>query len=125
MFDVSLSALRFVGRGNAYTDWLPGTGRRSTSRTTAALLGQGPAAVGKSTGDRDAHTQERLRGAFFQQYCGPPGDKQRRQKVSYYGMIELIDEQAGRMLEALERTGQRDNTVVIWPTTARCLATTA
>ena len=29
-------------------------------------------------------------------------------------MIELIDEQVGRMLEALSRTGQRDNTVVIF-----------
>ena len=29
-------------------------------------------------------------------------------------MVELIDEQVGRMLEALERTGQRDNTVVIF-----------
>ena len=65
-------------------------------------------------GDRDAGTQERLRGAFFQHYSGPAGDKQRRQKASYYGMIELIDEQVGRMLDALERTGQRDNTVVIF-----------
>ena len=51
---------------------------------------------------------------YFQQYSGAPGDKQRRQKASYYGMIELIDEQVGRMLEALSRTGQRDNTVVIF-----------
>lgn len=41
-------------------------------------------------------------------------------------MIELTDEQVGCMLEALERTGQRDNTAVIFcPITARCLATTA
>ena len=49
-----------------------------------------PAAI---YGDRDADTQERLRGAFFQQYSGPLGDKQRRQKASFYGMIKLIDEQ--------------------------------
>ena len=65
-------------------------------------------------GDGDEHTQERLRRAYFQQYSGAPGDKQRCQKASYYGMIELIDEQVGRMLEALSRTGQRDNTVVIF-----------
>ena len=65
-------------------------------------------------GDGDEHIQERLRRAYFQQYSGAPGDKQRRQKASYYGMIELIDEQVGRMLEALSRTGQRDNTVVIF-----------
>ena len=65
-------------------------------------------------GDGDEHIQERLRRAYFQQYSGAPGDKQRRQKASYYGMIELIDEQVGRVLEALSRTGQRDNTVVIF-----------
>ena len=62
-------------------------------------------------GDRAADTQERLRAAFFQQYSGAPGDKQRRQKASYYGMVELIEE-PGRLLGALSRTGQRDNTVV-------------
>ena len=35
-------------------------------------------------GDGDEHTQERLRRAFFQQYSGAPGDKQRQQKASYY-----------------------------------------
>ena len=70
-----------------------------------------PAAI---YGDRNADTQERLRGAFFQQYSGPLGDKQRRQKASYYGMIKLIDEQVAACWAALERTGQRDNTVVIF-----------
>ncbi len=40
---------------------------------------------------------------------------QRRKVVAaYYAMIELIDDQVGRMLQALEDTGQRDNTLVIF-----------
>ena len=35
-------------------------------------------------------------------------------KASYYGMITLVDEQVGRMLEALGKTGQRENTIVIY-----------
>ena len=175
VFDFSLSALQFVGRGNAYTDWLSRIGRLDEAIDTSGIdparnsgaryrpdippvLHQtawcadraiefmeqqrsGPWLMSVNIfdphgpfdaplsyqqrcldkdlppaiyGERDADTQERLRGAFFQQYSGAPGDKQRRQKASYYGMIELIDEQVGRMLEALSRTGQRDNTVVIF-----------
>lgn len=33
---------------------------------------------------------------------------------AYYAMIKLIDDQVGRMLDALEETGQRDNTLVIF-----------
>lgn len=35
-------------------------------------------------------------------------------KAAYYAMIQLIDEQVGRMLEVLEETGQRDNTLIIF-----------
>ena len=35
-------------------------------------------------------------------------------KAAYYAMIQLIDEQFGRMLAALEETGQRENTVIIF-----------
>jgi arylsulfatase A-like enzyme len=35
-------------------------------------------------------------------------------RAAYWAMVDLIDEQVGRMLEALERTGQRDNTLVIF-----------
>jgi arylsulfatase A-like enzyme len=34
--------------------------------------------------------------------------------AAYYAMIELIDDNIGRMLEALERTGQRENTIIIF-----------
>ncbi len=35
-------------------------------------------------------------------------------RAAYWAMCDLIDAQVGRMLEALERTGQRDNTIVIF-----------
>ena len=35
-------------------------------------------------------------------------------KAAYYAMIKLIDDQVGRMLDALEETGQRDRTLVIF-----------
>lgn len=34
--------------------------------------------------------------------------------AAYYAMIKLIDDQVGRILDALEETGQADNTVVIY-----------
>jgi arylsulfatase A-like enzyme len=64
--------------------------------------------------ETDIAIQERLKTHTFQSYSGAPGLLQQQEKASYYGMIELIDENIGRMLDALEATGQRDNTVVIF-----------
>lgn len=36
------------------------------------------------------------------------------QAAAYYAMIKLIDDQLGRMLDALDETGQRNNTVIIF-----------
>ncbi len=48
-------------------------------------------------------------------HCGAMTDDDRRQvTAAYYAMIELIDDQVGRMLAALEETGQLENTVVIF-----------
>lgn len=42
-------------------------------------------------------------------------ERERRQVVAaYYAMIELIDAQIGRLLKALEDTGQTENTIVIF-----------
>lgn len=38
----------------------------------------------------------------------------RRMIAAYYAQIELIDTQMGRMLDALDRSGQRKNTIVIF-----------
>jgi arylsulfatase A-like enzyme len=35
-------------------------------------------------------------------------------RAAYWAMCDLIDEQVGRMLDALEATGQRDNTLIIF-----------
>jgi arylsulfatase A-like enzyme len=35
-------------------------------------------------------------------------------RAAYWAMVDLIDEQVGRMLEALDRTGQKDDTLVIF-----------
>jgi len=35
-------------------------------------------------------------------------------RASYWAMCDLIDEYVGRMVETLERTGQRENTVIIY-----------
>ena len=35
-------------------------------------------------------------------------------KAAYYAMVELIDDQFGRILDALEETGQRENTLIVF-----------
>ncbi|GLX70667.1 sulfatase family protein [Paenibacillus glycanilyticus] len=35
-------------------------------------------------------------------------------KAAYWAMVDLIDEQVGRMLEALKQSGQLDNTIVVF-----------
>lgn len=44
----------------------------------------------------------------------PPHYDIRKIKACYYAMIELIDNQFGRILESLQQTGQLDNTIIIY-----------
>lgn len=37
----------------------------------------------------------------------------RRARAGYYGLITYLDEKIGRLIDALEETGQRDNTIII------------
>jgi len=47
--------------------------------------------------------------------CAEATDRQRRQVVAaYYAMIEQIDDHVGRLLDHLEETGQREDTMVIF-----------
>ncbi len=63
----------------------------------------------------DLAAQARLRSIDFQTKSRYPQTFHARQvKAAYYAMIELIDDNVGRMLEALDRTGQRENTIVIF-----------
>ncbi len=41
-------------------------------------------------------------------------DDRRQVTAAYYAMVELIDDQVGRMLDALNETGQRENTIVLF-----------
>lgn len=46
----------------------------------------------------------------------PPRERQDVQKelAFYYGMVSEVDYQIGRVLDALEQTGQRDNTIIVF-----------
>lgn len=45
---------------------------------------------------------------------GLTDDDWRRSKAHYYGMISELDDKVGRLLETLDETGQRDNTIIIF-----------
>ena len=63
----------------------------------------------------DLEAQARLTGIDFQNKPRRPEEfDAQRIKAAYYGMIELIDDNVGRLLDALERTGQRKNTLIIF-----------
>ncbi len=68
--------------------------------------------------ESDLAHQRTLAGAYFQTEAEPPdaydGAGGRVVQALYYAMIEQVDDAVGRMLDALERTGQRKNTVVIF-----------
>ena len=65
--------------------------------------------------ESDLAEERGLAGVNFQSKAGRvPEKKQRLNLAKYWAMIELIDQNVGRMIEALEATGQRDNTVIIF-----------
>ena len=65
--------------------------------------------------ESDLESQARLRDIDFGTRCRRPEEFNAKWiQAAYYAMIELIDDNVGRMLEALDRTGQRDNTIVIY-----------
>ena len=62
----------------------------------------------------DLTTQTAIPGDF-QNQARPPEEFDAQEVIaSYYAMIELIDENIGRLFDALEETGQRENTVIIF-----------
>ena len=65
--------------------------------------------------ETDLAAQERLAAINFQSRAKHPDRfKGKLQQAKYWAQIELIDENVGQMLSALEETGQRDNTIVIF-----------
>lgn len=65
--------------------------------------------------DSDLEAQAKLSETDFQYPARRPEEFNAKWiQAAYYAMIELIDDNVGRMLEALERSGQRDNTIVMF-----------
>ena len=65
--------------------------------------------------ESDLQAQTALDGIDFQNPVRRPEEFNARHiQAAYYAMIELIDDNLGRMLDALERTGQRENTLIIF-----------
>jgi len=65
--------------------------------------------------ESDLDAQAKLAGVDFQNPSRRPETFDAKwHQAAYYAMIELIDDNVGRMLDALEETGQRENTVVIF-----------
>jgi arylsulfatase len=65
--------------------------------------------------DSDLAAQKKLSGIRFQSEAKHPDEfDAKKRQVLYWAQIDLIDEQVGRILDVLEETGQRDNTVIIF-----------
>ncbi len=65
--------------------------------------------------ESDLEQQQRLAAADFQGKVQSPAAHDARQKQAlYYAMIAQIDDQFGRIVAALDETGQRQNTVIIF-----------
>jgi arylsulfatase A-like enzyme len=60
--------------------------------------------------------QRRFRNIDHQTHEPIPPDEYdaRRMVAAYYAQIELLDDQVGRLLDALEASGERENTVVVF-----------
>jgi len=63
----------------------------------------------------DLQAQERLAAINFQSKARSPDEfNAKLDQAKYWAQIELIDENVGRLLDLLEETGQRENTIVIF-----------
>ena len=64
--------------------------------------------------ENDLEVQARLSSHIFQNQPGIPDVLQQQHKANYYAMIELIDSNVDRLMDTLEYSGQRDNTIIIF-----------
>jgi len=65
--------------------------------------------------DSDVETQAKLANADYQDKVRTPeGHRAHEAQARYYAMIELIDDQLARLLKALDASGQRENTVIVF-----------
>ncbi len=63
--------------------------------------------------ERDAHSA-RLYYHYGMHQVAHTDEDIRRSRHAYYGMISYVDDKVGELLDALERTGMADNTIVIF-----------
>ena len=89
-----------------------GTTTPRTSGTSASAPST-PEATGSSE-PSPAQTPQDIMGIEEFAPIDPGTYDARRMVAAYYAQIELIDDQVGRMLDALEASGQRENTIVIF-----------
>jgi arylsulfatase len=65
--------------------------------------------------ESDLETQRALKEVDFQSAALRPEEFQAKDKIAaYYAMIEQVDDNVGRLLDFLETSGQRENTLVIF-----------
>ncbi len=65
--------------------------------------------------ESDLAAQQALAAVDFQTDVRRPEDFDARAvQAAYYGMIEQLDDQLARLLESLERSGQRENTLILF-----------
>jgi arylsulfatase len=63
----------------------------------------------------DLAHQKKLAGVDFQSPSLPPESFEgRKVQAAYYAMVEQVDHELGRILDALDRAGQAENTVVVF-----------
>ena len=64
-------------------------------------------------GDLDPHSQRLYEACALGEYEQTEA-RVRRARHAYYGMISYVDDKVGQLVEALERTGQSENTLLIF-----------
>jgi arylsulfatase len=65
--------------------------------------------------DSDLQIQATLRDVVFQTDARPPQERNVRElRAAYYAMIELVDERIGTVFDHLQRSGQWQNTVIVF-----------
>jgi len=65
--------------------------------------------------ESDLILQQKLQDAYHQTTKPQRPDQKSQEKIaSYYGMVSLIDEQVGRLVDFLEKTDQREDTIIIF-----------
>ncbi len=65
--------------------------------------------------ESDLDAQQKLGSVDFQVVASTPESFQAKEKIAaYYAMIEQIDDHVGRMLDCLDKSGQRENTLVVF-----------